>query len=115
MREVGQAKANLAVARLPARPEEIKAAENQVKQAAGSARPGAMAARQARHCRRRRPAASTTSSATPGDVAGPSAPVISMLPDGAVKLKVYVPEAGVLVGADRLDAQACVATAARPD
>ncbi len=29
----------------------------------------------------------------PGDVAGPSAPVISMLPDGAVKLSVFVPEA----------------------
>ena len=29
----------------------------------------------------------------PGDVAGPSAPVISMLPDGAVKLSSIVPEA----------------------
>ena len=28
-----------------------------------------------------------------GDTAGPSAPVISMLPDGAVKLRVFVPEA----------------------
>ncbi len=28
-----------------------------------------------------------------GDVAGPSAPVVSLLPDGGVKLKVYVPEA----------------------
>ena len=28
-----------------------------------------------------------------GDVAGPSAPVVSFLPDGAIKLKVYVPEA----------------------
>ena len=29
----------------------------------------------------------------PGDVAGPSSPVISMLPDGAVKLTLFVPEA----------------------
>jgi len=28
----------------------------------------------------------------PGDIAGPSAPVLTMLPDGAVKLKVYIPE-----------------------
>ena len=31
-------------------------------------------------------------SATPGDLAGPSAPVLSMLPDGAVKLRLYLPE-----------------------
>ena len=29
---------------------------------------------------------------TPGDTAGPSAPVLSVLPDGAVKLKLFVPE-----------------------
>lgn len=29
---------------------------------------------------------------SPGDIAGPSAPVVSLLPDGAVKLKLYVPE-----------------------
>ncbi|TGR90563.1 HlyD family secretion protein, partial [Mesorhizobium sp. M2E.F.Ca.ET.209.01.1.1] len=29
----------------------------------------------------------------PGDTAGPTAPVISVLPDGAVKLSVYIPEA----------------------
>ncbi len=28
----------------------------------------------------------------PGDIAGPSAPVLTMLPDGAAKLKVYIPE-----------------------
>src|SRR5690606_15086306 len=28
----------------------------------------------------------------PGDTAGPTAPVVSLLPDGAVKLRVYVPE-----------------------
>ena len=40
----------------------------------------------------------------PGDIAGPSAPVLSLLPDGAIKLKLYVAEpdfASIAVG-DRL-------------
>ena len=32
-------------------------------------------------------------SAVLGDLAGPSAPIMSMLPDGAVKLRLYLPEA----------------------
>jgi len=89
---VGEARANLAVGGLPAREEEIKAAENQVRQAQSTLD-------QARWRRGKR---SITAPATgrvndiirnPGDVAGPSAPVISMLPDGAVKLKVFIPEA----------------------
>ncbi|RUM97126.1 HlyD family efflux transporter periplasmic adaptor subunit [Pseudaminobacter arsenicus] len=90
--EIGQSKANLAVAGLPARAETIRAAEQQVK--------GAQAQlEQARWRLSRRtiqaPSAGRISDVirNPGDVAGPSAPVISMLPDGAVKLKVYVPEA----------------------
>jgi HlyD family secretion protein len=89
--EVEQANANLAVGRLPARPEEIKAAESAVKQA--------HAARdQARWRLAKRviaaPAAGRISDIirNPGDVAGPQAPVVSMLPDGAVKLTLYVPE-----------------------
>lgn len=89
--EVGQAKANLAVARLPARPEEIKAAEHQVKQAEEELNQANW-----RLGKRdiRAPASGRVDDIirTPGDVAGPSAPVISMLPDGAVKLKVYIPE-----------------------
>jgi HlyD family secretion protein len=90
--EVGQAKANLSVARLPARPEEIKAAEHQVKQAQATLD-------QAKWRLGKRdiqaPSAGRVDDIirTPGDVAGPTAPVISMLPDGAVKLKVYIPEA----------------------
>lgn len=88
---VGQAKANLAVAALPARPEAIKAAENQVKQANA-------ALDQARWRLLKRsiqaPAAGRIDDVirTAGDLAGPSAPVLSMLPDGAVKLKLYLPE-----------------------
>lgn len=88
---IGQAKANLAVARLPARPEAIKAAEGQVKQAE-------QALLQARWRQSKRtieaPAAGRIDDVirNPGDIAGPSAPVISMLPDGAVKLTLFVPE-----------------------
>lgn len=88
---VGQAEANLAVARLPARPETIRAAENQVKQANA-------ALDEARWKLSRRTLAAPASGRiddiirNPGDLAGPSAPVISMLPDGAVKLKLYLPE-----------------------
>jgi HlyD family secretion protein len=89
--EINQAEANLAVGKLPARPEEIRAAENQVKQAR-------TALEQARWRLTKRsltaPAAGRVDDIirNPGDVAGPSAPVISMLPDGAVKLSVFVPQ-----------------------
>jgi HlyD family secretion protein len=90
--EIGQSEANLAVAGLPARAETIKAAEQQVKGAEAELE-------QARWRLSQRtiqaPAAGRISDVirNPGDVAGPSSPVISMLPDGAVKLKVFVPEA----------------------
>ncbi len=98
---VGQAEANLEVAKLPARPETIKAAENQVEQAKASLE-------QARWRLSKRVLSAPSPGRVddiirdPGDIAGPSAPVVSMLPDGAVKLKVYVPEArfsSVKVGA----------------
>lgn len=89
---IGQAKANLAVAELPARAEAIKAAESQVKQASAALETARWKLQQR----------SITAPATgriddvirnPGDMAGPTAPVVSMLPDGAVKLRVYIPEA----------------------
>jgi HlyD family secretion protein len=89
---VGEAKANLAVAHLPARAETIRAAENQVKQSEA-------ALGQARWKLSRRvleapsPGRVNDIIRNPGDIATPSGPVISMLPDGAVKLKVYVPQA----------------------
>ena len=88
---INQSEANLAVAKLPARPEEINAAESQVKQAQ-------TALEQARWRLSKRslsaPAAGRVNDVirNPGDVAGPSAPVISMLPDGAVKLSLFVPQ-----------------------
>jgi HlyD family secretion protein len=89
---VGQAEANLAVARLPARPEAIKAAENAVKQAKAS-----LDQFNWRLSKRTitAPAAGRIDDIirNPGDLAGPSAPVMSMLPDGAVKLRLYLPEA----------------------
>lgn len=88
---INQAQANLAVGKLPARPEEIKAAESAVKQAR-------TALDQARWRLSKRSLAAPSAGRVddvirnPGDVAGPSAPVISMLPDGAVKLSLFVPE-----------------------
>ncbi|MET0598577.1 MAG: HlyD family efflux transporter periplasmic adaptor subunit [Mesorhizobium sp.] len=88
---VGQARANLDVARLPARAETIKAAENQVAMAKAELE-------QAKWRLSKRvlvapsPGRIDDVIRDPGDIASPSAPVISMLPDGAVKLKVYVPE-----------------------
>ena len=88
---IGQSEANLAVARLPARPEEIKAAENQVKQAEA-------ALDEARWRLSKRTLAAPSAGRVddvirnPGDTAGPSAPVLSILPDGAVKLTLFIPE-----------------------
>jgi HlyD family secretion protein len=99
--EVRQAEANLAVAGLAARAETIRAAEYQVKQAEAQLE-------QARWRLSKRaleapsPGRIDDVIRDAGDIAGPSAPVISMLPDGAVKLKVFVPQAAfssVQVGA----------------
>ena len=84
--------ANLAVAKLPARDDEIAAAQSRVKQAQA-------ALDQARRRLGQRtltaPAAGQISDIVrhPGEVAGPTAPVVSMLPDGALKLTLYAPEA----------------------
>lgn len=89
--EIGQSEANLAVARLPARPEAIKAAENQVRQAQASLD-------QARWRLSRRSLTAPSPGRVedvirhPGDMAGPNAPVLSILPDGALKLTLYIPE-----------------------
>jgi len=98
---VGQAEANLAVGGLPAREETIKAAENQVSRAQA-------VLEQARWRLSKRSIAAPGPGEVQdiirneGDTAGPAAPVLSLLPDGAVKLKLYVPEpafASVSVGA----------------
>jgi HlyD family secretion protein len=100
---LGQAEANRAVAGLAARPEAIRAAEGQAKQAEASLDNARWRLAQ-RLIQAPSPGRVSDVIRNPGDIAGPSAPVVSMLPDGAVKLKVYLPEPGfyaVKVG-DRL-------------
>lgn len=89
--QLGQAKANLAVAGLAAREEAIKAAESQVEQAQAT-----LDSARWRLTQRviAAPSAGQVSDVirNAGDIAGPSAPVVSLMPDGAVKLKLNVPE-----------------------
>lgn len=88
---IGQAEANLAVAKLPAREETINAAAGAVAQAQA-------ALDQARWRLSKRtitaPSAGRINDLirSAGDIAGPNAPVLSMLPDGAVKLRLFVPQ-----------------------
>ena len=88
---VRQNAANLDVARLPARPDEIKASENAVEQAKA-----ALAQARWRLSQRQLVAPSSGRISDVlrrvGELAGPSAPVLLMLPDGAAKLMLYVPE-----------------------
>ncbi len=91
---VAEAEANLAVARLPARPQEIAAAEAEVA--------GAEAVRERAEWNLSKRSLTAPASGTvydilrtSGEIAGPSAPVLSMLPDGAVKLRLYVPESAI--------------------
>lgn len=89
--KVSELEANLAVARLPARENEIKAAQAAVDQAAA-----VLDSAEWRLSKRvlSVPLSGVVSDIirNAGEVAGPQAPVLSVLPDGAVKLKVYVPE-----------------------
>ena len=97
---VRELSANLAVAKLPARADEIASAKAKVAQA--------QAMRENSQWRLDQralvaPSAGYVSDVIRrvGDVAGPQAPVISFLPDGAIKLKLYVPEtklAGLAIG-----------------
>ena len=88
---VEQAEANLAVAKLPARADQIAAAEASVAEAAA-----ALESAEWRLGQRMLEAPSNGVVAdiirNPGELAGPQAPVLSVLPDGAVKLRLYVPE-----------------------
>jgi HlyD family secretion protein len=98
--KVSELEANLAVARLPARLNEIKAAKAAVDQA------GAIL--ESAEWRLTKRVLSIPQSGVvsdiirnAGEVAGPQAPVLSVLPDGALKLRVYVPEtalSGIAVG-----------------
>ncbi len=89
---IGQSEANLAVGRLPARPDEIEAVQNQVKQSQ-SALDQAKWRLSKRVLTAPSPGRINDVIRNPGDTAGPTAPVLSMLPDGALKLTLYIPEA----------------------
>ncbi|WP_347312201.1 HlyD family secretion protein [Defluviimonas sp. SAOS-178_SWC] len=92
--KVAEAEASLAVARLPARPQEIAAAEAAVE---GAVATKARAMWSLDKRRLTAPADGTVFDVirTQGELAGPSAPVVSMLPDGAVKLRLYVSETAI--------------------
>lgn len=92
--QVAQAKANLAVARLPAREKEIEAAEAAVAQARARKDAAAWQLSQ-RTLTAPKPGTVYDILRTQGEIAGPSAPVLSFLPDGAVKLRLYFPETSV--------------------
>jgi HlyD family secretion protein len=89
--DVNQTSANLEVARLPARPMEIEAGEAQVKQAEARL---ADAKWRLDHRELRAPAAGSVEDIIrrEGEVAGPSQPALSLLPDGAIKLRLYATE-----------------------
>ena len=101
--KVAQIEADPEVARLPARPQAIAVAEAAV---AGARAAQAQAAWNLDQRRLSLPDTVTVFDVIrrPGEIAGPSAPVLSVLADGAVKLRLYVPEpslSAVAVG-DRL-------------
>ncbi|WP_097106428.1 HlyD family secretion protein [Hoeflea halophila] len=89
--KVSELEANLAVAKLPARVNEIKAAQAAVDQAGA-----VLESAQWRLAKRvlTIPQSGVVSDIirNSGEVAGPQAPVLSVLPDDALKLRVYVPE-----------------------
>lgn len=89
--KVAELQADLAVAKLPARPQEIKAADAGVDQARSSLD---QALWRLENRTLSIAGAGTVFDVirTAGEVAGPQAPVVSILPDGATKLKLYVPE-----------------------
>jgi len=89
--KVTELEANLAVARLPARPDEIKAAEASVAQARATLE-NAEWRLQNRQLSSPKPGTVFDVIRNPGEIAGPQAPVLSILPDGAVKLRLYVRE-----------------------
>lgn len=100
---VTEIEANLAVARLPARPDEIAAAEAMLREAT--------AARD--HMRWQLDKRDLTAPANgvitdvirrPGEIVTAGQPILTLLPDGAVRLRLYVPEAAIarIAPGDRL-------------
>lgn len=89
--KMAEIEADLEVARLPARPQAIAAAEAGV-QGAQAAEAQAEWNLDQRRLSLPHPVIVFDVIRHPGEIAGPSAPVLSVLADGAVKLRLYVPE-----------------------
>lgn len=89
--KVRELEANLEVAKLPAREDQLKAAEARVEQARATLA-NAQWRLDERTLKTTRAGRIADLVRRPGEVAGPQAPVVSFLPDGAVKLKLWVPE-----------------------
>ncbi|MFZ1814607.1 MAG: HlyD family efflux transporter periplasmic adaptor subunit [Rhizobiaceae bacterium] len=91
---VGELEATLAVARLPARPAEIDAAHNRLDQT-----DAALSSARWRLSQRTVIAPQDGEIADVisrvGELSGPQSPVVSLLPDGAVKLKLFVPQSAL--------------------
>jgi HlyD family secretion protein len=91
---VAQTEAELAVARLPARPQTIAQAEAAVSAAQASLSKARWNLQQ-RTLSLSEPVTVFDVIRREGEIAGPSAPVLSVLGDGAVKLRLYVPESEI--------------------
>lgn len=91
---VAQAAANLAVGKLPARTDQIAAATAAVSQARAARDAAAWQVGQ-RTLYAPADGEVTEVLRNPGEIAGPSAPVLTFLPAGAVKLMLYLPEASL--------------------
>jgi HlyD family secretion protein len=89
--KVEELKANLAYAKLPARKDEIAAAQATVKQANATLESAQW------RLKKRTLKASQSGIVVDvirnlGEVAGPQAPILQILPDGGTKLRLYIPE-----------------------
>lgn len=91
---IAQIEANLSVARLPAREWEIRAREAAVARAEAALQQAKWRLDQ-RHIAAPAPGTVQDVIRNPGEIAGPAAPVLSVLADGAVKLRLYLPEAQI--------------------
>jgi HlyD family secretion protein len=91
---VAEFEANLAVARLPAREGEIAAAEAALREAT-AARDHAMWQLGKRDLASPANGVVTDIVRRPGEIATAGQPILTLLPDGAVRLRLYVPEAAL--------------------
>ena len=91
---VTEIEANLAVAHLPARPDEIGAAEAMLREAT-AARDHARWQMEKRDLTAPANGVITDIIHRPGEIATAGQPILALLPDGAVRLRLYVPEAAI--------------------